>query len=364
MNRRFMIALAALVSIVGIADADTLLVPQDFPTVQAAVTAAGPGDVIEIRGGRYAEDVVVTLKTDLTLVGKGSVTLTPAGTGLTADRCTNLVVEKIKVRGGATGFDLQDCSTVRLTRCSVKGVSVDGIHAAGSSNVRIEGAKIKDCDRDGISFADEEPGRPVTGGEITGCKLIDLDEDGIDILGSDVTVTNCSVKNADDDGFEADDGGSGPVTFTGCKSKNSGDEGFELFAPGSRVSGCASIRSGDDGFDIEGDGSEATDCKAVRADTNGFEVEVTEQVNVTGCTSVNSRESGFAVLDSSNCVLDGCSAVRSGEDGFFLDSDTSTITLRNNKAKKSRGHDLDDESGGANTIEGNNTFRTVDPNTP
>ncbi|UCE29021.1 MAG: right-handed parallel beta-helix repeat-containing protein [Candidatus Bathyarchaeota archaeon] len=39
--------------------ADTLLVPQQYPTIQAAVNAAGNGDIIEVDAGIYPENVVV-----------------------------------------------------------------------------------------------------------------------------------------------------------------------------------------------------------------------------------------------------------------------------------------------------------------
>ena len=41
------------------AAADTLQVPQEYPTIQAAVNAAGTGDVVEVDAGTYLENVVV-----------------------------------------------------------------------------------------------------------------------------------------------------------------------------------------------------------------------------------------------------------------------------------------------------------------
>ena len=64
--------------------AETLSVPKDFPTIQAAVNAAGPGDVVEIASGKYAEDVFVSGKTGLTIRGKGKVTWNADGFAGTA----------------------------------------------------------------------------------------------------------------------------------------------------------------------------------------------------------------------------------------------------------------------------------------
>ena len=53
------------------ADAATRQVPQTYATIQAAVDAANPGDVIEIAKGTYEEAVNVIGRSDLTIVGKG-----------------------------------------------------------------------------------------------------------------------------------------------------------------------------------------------------------------------------------------------------------------------------------------------------
>ncbi|MFG2144289.1 right-handed parallel beta-helix repeat-containing protein [Streptomyces sp. NPDC048696] len=58
--------LVALGAMVGIAPAAraaaTLVVPRDYPTIQAAVNAAASGDTVVVRGGTYTEQVVVSGK--------------------------------------------------------------------------------------------------------------------------------------------------------------------------------------------------------------------------------------------------------------------------------------------------------------
>lgn len=49
--------------------ASTIVVPGDYPTIQAAVDAAPPGATIKVRNGTYTEQLV--LAKDLTLVGDG-----------------------------------------------------------------------------------------------------------------------------------------------------------------------------------------------------------------------------------------------------------------------------------------------------
>jgi hypothetical protein len=63
--------------------ASTILsVPAQYPTIQAAVDAASPGDAIQVRAGTYAEQLLLTK--DLTLEGAGrdSTTISPPATPL------------------------------------------------------------------------------------------------------------------------------------------------------------------------------------------------------------------------------------------------------------------------------------------
>jgi len=49
----------------------TTIVPDDYPTIQAAINAASPGDTIHVRNGTYNEDVIVN-RTGLHVVGEST----------------------------------------------------------------------------------------------------------------------------------------------------------------------------------------------------------------------------------------------------------------------------------------------------
>lgn len=53
-------------------------VPQDYPTIQAAINAAKAGDVIEVAAGTYYENVIVNVR-DIAIVGESRVTTTVDG---------------------------------------------------------------------------------------------------------------------------------------------------------------------------------------------------------------------------------------------------------------------------------------------
>jgi hypothetical protein len=48
---------------------DAIVVPRDFPTIQAAVDAAPPGATIKVHPGTYTEEIVITK--DLHVEGAG-----------------------------------------------------------------------------------------------------------------------------------------------------------------------------------------------------------------------------------------------------------------------------------------------------
>jgi hypothetical protein len=88
--------------VVPIAWADTLRVPADFPTVQAAVDAAAPGDEVLVAPGLYEEHVII---------GVPSITLTAEVVGGAVLR-EEWVVFSTANGITVTGFDIQSTTTL------------------------------------------------------------------------------------------------------------------------------------------------------------------------------------------------------------------------------------------------------------
>lgn len=95
------------------AEAEVLQVPRDYSSVQLAVDAANPGDVVKVASGTYVENL--RIDKELTLLGEG-----PANTVLDANGtivkvvADNVEISGFTVRGGTYGIYLYYSSGVRL----------------------------------------------------------------------------------------------------------------------------------------------------------------------------------------------------------------------------------------------------------
>ena len=96
--------IAILVTVAGIASiqvgkaAQTLTVPEQYPTIGAAVNAASAGDTIFVESGVYRENVQITKS--LTLEGQSSANTTIIGSGGSTPKAVLvLAADNVKVSG-------------------------------------------------------------------------------------------------------------------------------------------------------------------------------------------------------------------------------------------------------------------------
>ena len=118
-------AALVLLAVPGIVLAATLLVPSQYPTIQAAVAAAaGVGDVIEVGPGVYEEQVVITKNLTLSGAGVGqTVLLAPATMAFTVLPLQYNAVVHVEPAGSGT---------------VLRGFSIDGA-GRGRSGTRFAG---------------------------------------------------------------------------------------------------------------------------------------------------------------------------------------------------------------------------------
>jgi hypothetical protein len=145
--------LAGLLCGLDLADAATLKVPANFPTIQAAINAASSGDTIVVSPGTYAENINFQGKAITVTSKKGpKKTIIDGGAHdsvVTFDRAEGLgsVLKGFTVRNGRSGFD-------------TPGFGEGGGIRISSASPTISGNRIVDnqgCDGLGISISFGSP---------------------------------------------------------------------------------------------------------------------------------------------------------------------------------------------------------------
>ena len=152
---------------IGIALAQELCVPDDYPTIQAAIDAADDGDTINVLEGDYLEKLQIEDK-DLTISGPDGAAVT------TID--------------GSTTFSTNLSATIAIVDCVV---SLTGFTITGSTGTTVVEAGIIESTGGGV-FVFEG------GLTLTDCTLIDneCDSGGGAVNGreADITIENCEFS--------------------------------------------------------------------------------------------------------------------------------------------------------------------------
>ncbi|GAI14785.1 unnamed protein product, partial [marine sediment metagenome] len=109
------------------AGAETINVPGNYDTIQAAIDAASSGDTINVAAGTYTENVEVN--ESVSIVGSGDDTIVKAADeqksviGITVDGVT---ISKLKVTGGKDGIYLDNSTDNTLTQNTCSSNSHNG----------------------------------------------------------------------------------------------------------------------------------------------------------------------------------------------------------------------------------------------
>jgi nitrous oxidase accessory protein NosD len=142
----------------------TIVVPDDYATISAAVNSASSGDTILVKSGVYYENVVITKS--LTLIGEDSQTTTVIGTG-GVERGQNTVFTLAADQAEISGFTIESLNystssnyatgiSVEGDGCTITGNNIHntyyGIFCSLQSLTTISGNNITSNFKDGIRF--------------------------------------------------------------------------------------------------------------------------------------------------------------------------------------------------------------------
>lgn len=128
----------------GKADASTLIVPDDFPTIQSAINAANPGDTVFVSLGTYYENVIVN-KT-LSLLGENWETTiidgNSSGTLIMCSEVSDARICNFTIQNGQNGVSLYQTTNITISQNLVQNVSGSGIFIEDSEQAHVKGNEI------------------------------------------------------------------------------------------------------------------------------------------------------------------------------------------------------------------------------
>lgn len=220
------LALAGICFVAGVVLAKEINVPADFQTIQEALNAAEPGDVIVIAGGDYTENLLITKNVTLKGAGRDFVDIIGDGVVPTVviSKAQGVVISGVTVTNGRNGIEMADGSLtlsdsvlkknirrgfsaersiveikdseVLETQPDAEGFQGSGIRIADHSKVTITNVTVAGNARVGISIIDSSEGT------ITASKVLDTKPNasgaygwGIDVaVNSKVTIRDNTVS--------------------------------------------------------------------------------------------------------------------------------------------------------------------------
>lgn len=191
------LVLGAALALAPAASAATIIVPDDNPSLAAAVKAAVPGDIIQVRPGDYPEIVRIGPgQSFITIEGLGGRPRFPG-----ANRKDGFVVRGVN-NVTIAGFDFERRKTaVRLdlcTDCSLIDLNVTdcraGVRARNSAGLFVVGSHVAGTFSDHAIQIDRSAGVGVAGNVVTGTRR-----------GAGIIVNHCDdasvIANQADDNY-------------------------------------------------------------------------------------------------------------------------------------------------------------------
>jgi parallel beta-helix repeat protein len=366
--------------------AETLVVGEQYVTLQAAVDDANDGDTILVEAGDYGSGATITGFSNLTIRNKGrviysagSITINGGSTGILLRGLEfqnvgvnvfgggDIVLENLKFSGGGADIASSNVTGLVISRCSFSGTGAEAIFNIDTSGLVVEKCSFEDVEGVAILIVgDSGPGTPaavVEKNRIRNCaggvtlngqnsrveknRMEGLSGIGVDTSGFNSTDGATISKNrirtsgtvaiggfGDDHFVEKNVLDGGGIDLTGSNQiveknriSDAGATAIHLSQVGT-VSKNTVSRSAGAGIYVEGSGSVVAGNKVTDADTAGV----------------------FVLADG--CTIEKNSVTRADQFAFYVDGTGNTFT--GNRASGSGGLDLADTGPmGANTYSGN-----------
>jgi hypothetical protein len=187
----------------------TLVVPTDYPTIQAAIEAADPGDTIRVRAGTYIEQIVVTKDLQIRGAGKNATVIRAPATLIPGQLGSPSIVEIYGAEVGMAHLTVAGPGAVACDALDASGNAIPrlrwGIRVHGEAHLDFGHAAVRDihdtpmapCANSGagIVVGEPAPGAPTASANIHHAEITNYQVVGVTAFGagSSANVTHSLV---------------------------------------------------------------------------------------------------------------------------------------------------------------------------
>lgn len=304
------------------ANAGTLEVPEDFPTIELAVKSAGPGDTVRISSGTYHESFYVNKsQVGLRLEGKGKVVFDAHPSAAPAGDPIRIYADDVKVEG-ITFRHLRGDDAAVLVLANDVTLEDLVVEDADDAGVRLgdgySGLRLEDCRFHGVSV----------GVELGDGSSATIDDCQFEAVGTAIKALTVGLLRVEDSRFRR---GSYAVRASGG-SLVFDDNEVEQFAVGVWGFGLADVRVEDNEFEHNGEtividqviGGEVVDNEIEDCGAGAITVSSSFDVLVKD-NEVDGAGFGIYVVKSKVCSVTGNKIKDCTEDGIFVDGTSNLV---------------------------------------
>ncbi len=193
-------------------------VPQDFATIQGAITASAPGVRVVIAAGTYDEALSIQSTQNVELVAKGNGPVRIRGgasPAVAVTDSTSVLLEGLQLSSdSAAALEIDQSTSVRVSDCRIEATGDNAAEVTQTTAARFESCSINASSVGVILHG-------------AACSLVDCDVTsgsfGVDLLGDDMVVEGCRIHDCGSNGLQIGASGA-PDTrrslVRGCKITN------------------------------------------------------------------------------------------------------------------------------------------------
>jgi len=342
--------LAVFTLLAPAAGAEVLKVPSPaYPTIQAAVDAAVPGDEILIAKGRYRENVVVGTE-GIALSGKGAIIDGGYAGPCVTVNASIVALQKLVLVNGTAGIS-GDGDLIVVASCTVSAASGAGIAITGDSAI-VAQCVLTDNAGAGISIVSLTTDNEAI---VYKNRVERSGADGIALSGKATffVIANRCVANLGRgiSLFTNESGVSEPPRLLDNLCERNGGDGMsvETLAGGAPVEGNKCLGNGGDGIDARtlGTGPDKNTCNDNLG--AGIRYELLGGASLNGNTCRGNALQGIRAIGNAFAgplALTGNKLARNGRDGILATG--GNVLLMENRCDENRGDgiDIDDDGTG------------------